>query len=294
MLNSHDYLERRIGAAIRERNELSRKRFTIRKLSDPVQQGWRRFFVLTPHAERRKDRATLEAILEVIGNERICRRADFQARRSRSHKLIYIEQTLSRLYDCQWERHGSPAEWRPYFRWVNYKEWGRPRYFGEFKNPSLYELRVEPRLFWHVRDLDPAIETRLHELNSWLDRDGRERRYVGWRGYSSSQWKGLPEPRQKALMREHDRRIRAAMLDPSEADLAASTRLGPISRRSFHPRSPRAEASSSNLEQCECNPRRGYFWNANRTSEPGCFAKAIVRRNAHGEHALCVPPFFLP
>ena len=54
-----------------------------------------------------------------------------------------------------------------------------------------------------------------------------------------------------------------------------------------------AEVPISNFGQCECNSRRGHQWNANRTSEPGLFAKEIGPVNtAPGEHILRVPPFF--
>jgi hypothetical protein len=66
MLNEQDYFDRRLYVAVAELNDLERRRFTTIKLTEPIQRGWRRIFVLTAHAECRKDRDTLLAILEII------------------------------------------------------------------------------------------------------------------------------------------------------------------------------------------------------------------------------------
>lgn len=226
MLNEHDYRDRRIRAAIKEEKDLLRKRIIVRKLDEPIQCGWRRFFVLTEHAQRRWDHDILAAILEVIGTVRNCRRLDFRTRTFRHRRrLVEIDQSISRLYDRTWEGLPCPANWRRYFHWFHYKEWGRPRYFGEFVQPSLFELRIEPRMVWHVREVDPAVETRLQEIAAWLDaRHGRER--YGWlKGQNQSyRWIDGECIRQRKLQREHVREIKRALDNFPDVDPNASTR----------------------------------------------------------------------
>jgi hypothetical protein len=77
MLNSHDLADRQVIAAVRELDSLSRKRYTIVKLEQPIQRGWRRFYALSERASARRDRPMIEAILAVIpgmGKEELPRR----------------------------------------------------------------------------------------------------------------------------------------------------------------------------------------------------------------------------
>ena len=209
MLNQQDYFDRQILAAIAERDDLLERRFIKRKLTEPVQRGWRRIFVLTAHAERRHDRDILAEILEVIGTERRCRHLDFRTLPSRSRKLIEIEQSLRRLWDWQLEKLPRSSAWRPYFHWRHYNEWGRPRYFGEFINPKLFELRVEPFWIWEIDELDPAIETRLEELHRWLELRLGWKRYGWLKGIQQRyRWKDEDSAQQRSL--EHEQKSEIA------------------------------------------------------------------------------------
>ena len=221
MLNKQDLLDRRIRAAAREYDELSQRRFTVIKLDEAIQRGWRRFFVLSEHAERRKDRDILAAILALIGTEQCCRRPDFRTRGRRSRRIIEAGQSLRRIGDREWEKLQIPSSWLPYFKIHRYSEWGRPAFRAEFAHPSLFEFRVEPFWVWEIREPDPAIETRLEELRRWLELNGGWHRWAwlnGWR-----RWRcGCHDARAKALNREHRRSIRDAM--HGEADPVAPAR----------------------------------------------------------------------
>lgn len=235
MLNEIDYRDRRIRAAAKEFAHLNKNRYTIRELPEPIQRGWQRVFALTAHAESRKDRAILEAILPTINTYRACRRLDFKVKVYRTRAMIEIEQSLRRLTDHEFEKAGSPSAWIPYFRWNHYSEWGRPRYIGEFRQPSLFELRVEPRLVWHVKEVDPEIETRIEELDKWMEWSGGWKRYSHQKGKPSAHFKGTTDQRALSLNKAHTELIRSALLDPTEVDPATSTRRLPASlcRRSF-------------------------------------------------------------
>ena len=90
MLKPRDLADNRVLAAVREYNDLCRRRYTIIKLDTPIQRGWRRFYVLSDHALSRSDRVTLEAILAVIGTEVVHHCPDFRRRRGRRRKHIEI------------------------------------------------------------------------------------------------------------------------------------------------------------------------------------------------------------
>jgi hypothetical protein len=94
---------------VRESRKLKTHRYTIVKLSEPIQQGWRRFHVLTEHARRRRDAETLEAILNLIGTERESRRPDFRVKQRRMKRLIEVGQPLRRI--SEWERNRESVPW---------------------------------------------------------------------------------------------------------------------------------------------------------------------------------------
>ena len=128
MLNSHDLADRQVIAAVREHDALCRRRYTIIKLEEPIQRGWRRFYVLSERASARRDRPMLEAILAVIGTVVVHHGRDFRRRRGRCRKLVEIEQPLRPIPIHEWERKNYPDEWRRYFRRELVLEWNRHRH----------------------------------------------------------------------------------------------------------------------------------------------------------------------
>jgi hypothetical protein len=220
MLNKHDLFERRVRAAVRESRKLEAHRYTIVKLSEPIQQGWRRFHVLTDHARRRRDAETLEAILNLIGTERESRRPDFRVKQRRMKRLIEVGQPLSRISEWEWNRESVPLDWLRYFHVYRYWQWGRRTFRLEFAQPYLFELRVEPRWIWEFREVDPDLETRIAELDRWMERTRAWSHWWSLKG-RAGRW-FYPDERRRALAREHRRDIRNAM--KGEVDLWSSMR----------------------------------------------------------------------
>lgn len=240
MLNSHDYFDKRVLAAVREYHELSRRRFTIVKLEAPIQRGWRRSHVLTEDARRRGDRPLLEAILEVIGSSVVHHNRDFRRRRSRrSRKLIEIEQPLRPIPVYEWPRKNYSETWRPYFRLDLVLESNRHRQpYWVFTQPSLCELRIEPNLLWYFREVDPEIEARIADLDQWLESHQGWRRYGWLKGDPwHYRWKDVPAAKTTNLRREQQREIERALALFPEVESVASARCVRFSFRrhiSFH------------------------------------------------------------
>jgi hypothetical protein len=180
MLNSYDLADRQVIAAVREHDALCRRRYTIIKLDEPIQRGWRRFYVLSERAAARRDHPILEAILAIIGPVVVHHDRDFRRRRGRRKKLVEIEQPLRPIPVHEWQRKNYPDEWYRYFRYELVLEWNRHwQPYWIFTQPSLYELKVERNWLWYFREVDPVIETRLSELDRWLDAHEGWQRY-GW------------------------------------------------------------------------------------------------------------------
>ncbi|XHR26683.1 MAG: hypothetical protein ACFUZC_12065 [Chthoniobacteraceae bacterium] len=250
MLNLHDIADRRLLAVIREQDDLRQRRYTIVKLDPPIQRGWRRFYVLGERAQKRPDHKTLEAILAVIGPEVIHHSPDFRRRSGRRRKLIEIDQPLKSIPFCEWSRKNYPDEWLRYFHAETRR---RPKYAIQvwvFMQPALFELKVERNWQWYYREVDPAIETRLGELDRWLEQ------HLGWCRYlrlngKKAQWKD--KPGKMALMERQSRvEIERALNNFPEVDPAASVRRGPISFRETR----RVSCTAENAPLCQTHRHR--------------------------------------
>lgn len=223
MLNSHDLADRKLIAAVREYHDLTPRLYKIIKLDQPIQRGWRRLYVLSEHVASRRDRQILEAILAVIGTVVVHHSRDFCRRRGRSKKLVEIEQPLRPIPIHEWQRKNYPEKWFRYFRYELILEWNRHwQPYWVCKQPSVYELKIERNWLWYFREVDPAIETRMSELDRWLkSRNGWER--YGWlKGRSQGRrWQNVRSSKQRSLEREHHREIQRAYDTFPEVDSIA-------------------------------------------------------------------------
>lgn len=224
MQNSRSYADRQVIAAVREYNALLRQRYTIIKLDKPVQRGWRRSYVLTESAKSRKDRPILEAILAVIGPVFLHHSRDFRRRRGRRKRLVEIEQPLRSIPIHEWERKNYPDEWHRYFRYELVLERNRHwQPYRIFTQPTLYELKVERNWLWYFREINPAIERRLSELDRWLEARQGWHRYGWLKGHRQNCWWNYGDtPKQRKIKREHQREINRAYMIFPEVDPGVS------------------------------------------------------------------------
>jgi hypothetical protein len=233
MLNSQDFADRQVRAAVREYHALEARRYTIIKLDLPIQRGWRRFHRPTKDTLLREDHATLEAILGVIGTVVLHPNRQFSRRRGRRGKWVEIEQPLRPIPTYEWTRENYPQKWRPYFRYELILEenlhW-QP--YWVFTQPAFFELKVERNWLWHFREIDPGVETRLSELDRWLQARQGWKRYDWLKGRGQRcRWKETDTPRQQSLKRLHRREIAQACENFPEVEPAASMQRRPLSLR---------------------------------------------------------------
>lgn len=232
MHNTHDLLDKRI-LTVAQQLVIKLKSWPPKliKLDEPYQRGWDRKFVLTDQAERRKDRDVLLAILEVIGTTRFSGRSDFTVRQRKSRAIIEIKQSVRRIWDHEWERKRYPSRWYPHFRWIHFKQWGRPRFYAEFTQPGLFQLKTEPHWIHYVHEIDPAAERQRSELESWMTSHNGWNRYCRLKGRGNG-WKNrYADDRDISLRREHRQAMWAAMLNPSVVDHAAYFVCGAVHYR---------------------------------------------------------------
>ena len=240
MFNSHDLYDRQVIAATRELDALHQKRYKIKTLEQPYQRGWRRFYTLSDRALDRQDRPTLEAILEVIGNVALHHSRNFQRRRGRSRKLCEIEQPLRPIPLHEWQRKDYPDVWHRYFQYQLLLERNHHwQPYWVFAQPSLYRLKTGRNWIYQVQEIDPEIESRLGELDRWLELHQGWRRYGWLKGRRQScRWYDGEHKKQRFLKNEHRREIARACLTFPEVDPAASTRRIRTSLRQASPYFP--------------------------------------------------------
>lgn len=235
MYNSRSVVDRQVIAVVREYEALSKKRFTIIKLNQPIQRGWRRSYVLSEQAGTRPDREMLEAILAVIGTAVVHHRRDFLRRPGRRRKFVEIKQPLDSIPIHEWERKHYPTKWFPYFRRELVLEMNRHwQLRWVFTRPELFELKVERNWLWYFREVDPAIETRLSELDRWLESHDGWPRY-GWLTGRRQRyrWREEPSAKQKNLRYEHQCEIDRASQSFPEFDPDPFAERARISRWPF-------------------------------------------------------------
>jgi hypothetical protein len=236
MMKPHEIPDKQVIAAVREYHALSQRRYTITRLPQPYQRGWRRHYVLAERAMHHPDRPMLESILEVIGSAIVHHSRSFQRRRGRSRKLCEIEQPLRPIPIHEWQHKHYPNAWFRFFRYELLLEWnGHWQPYRVFDQPSLYRLKVERNWIHDIRQIDSAIESRLSELERWLECHNGWHRHGRLKGHRQSyRWCNGEKDKQRQLAKEHRREIASARLNFPELDPAASTRCVRTRLRPIH------------------------------------------------------------
>ena len=160
MLNSRDLADRQVIAAVREH-------------ARPLPQALHDHQTRAANSARlashlRAQPSTLPRVAIVRYSKRfspssaasLCANvADFRRRRGRRKKLVEIEQPLRPIPVHEWQRKNYPDEWHRYFRYELILEWNRHwQPYWVFRQPSLYELKIERNWLWYFREVDPVVE----------------------------------------------------------------------------------------------------------------------------------------
>jgi hypothetical protein len=105
-------------------------------------------------------------------------------------------------------------------------EWKRQwRWYWVFADPSLYQFKIERNWLWYFREIDPVIETRLSELDRWLEAHQGWQRYGRLKGHAQHYYRRQGQrTKRRKLDREHQREITRACKNFPEVESAASIR----------------------------------------------------------------------
>lgn len=141
-------------------------------LAQPYQRGWIRSFVLRDDVARSNQAEFFENILRKINTTCWCYRRDFMVKKRRFGKKVYEVAQQSLLEpgpDCFAKLKFTDME-KQFFHVKEYYFNGACVIKFAFNEPWRFVLCTRPNIITRVRKTDPELESRLKEIDSYLEK----------------------------------------------------------------------------------------------------------------------------
>lgn len=142
-------------------------------LNPPIMRGYKRFFVLRPDIARGKKAIFYANILEKINTEMVSPTKVYKLKRRKFGRKIWVEKpqklhepTIYFFNKMQFTDVEKACFYEVTEKCKNGKGF-ETRYV--FNEPWRFILRIRPNLITKVRERDEVIETRLREIDSYLE-----------------------------------------------------------------------------------------------------------------------------
>lgn len=161
-------------------------------LIPPVQKGWKRFFVLRDDVARSRNAEFFQNILNKINTYDWSYRKDFMVKKRRFGRKKYVVKEQKLLQPC--ERHFeklkfNDKEKQMFHETFHYDKRSRePMKKFVFNEPWRFALNVRPNMITRIRKIDSEIESRIKEIDSYMERNDYEGR-LGKLLHGRFQWK---------------------------------------------------------------------------------------------------------
>ena len=177
----YEDFDKRLLKIDRRQTELYRQRRNLgwEPLMPPVQNGWKRFFVLREDVATGKHKEFFENILSKINTCDWSHRKDFMVKYRRFGTKKYRVKKQSLLRPCEWQfkRMDFTEDEKRFF----YEVWEtdcrkEPVKRYVFSEPWRFVLRVRPNMIDKVKKRDALIEAEIHEIWNYLWRNRYLRR----------------------------------------------------------------------------------------------------------------------
>jgi hypothetical protein len=165
-------------------------------LHPPVQKGWIRHFVLREDVARGKHAIFFEGILKKINTYDYSWKKDFKKKERKRGRKIYVlkPQYFLKPYAYQFSKMAFNDNEKQFFIeiWeLDCRKQPVKRY--EFTEPWRFVLKIRPNMIDKVRVKDVKLESRLKEIDNYLERnDYRKRQHkIAYGYYKRKRWKGF-------------------------------------------------------------------------------------------------------
>jgi hypothetical protein len=195
--------DKQLLALDKEENELYKQRHNLGwiELHPPVVRGWKRYFVLRDNVARSKQGSFFESILSKINTTQYNYRKDFKVKKRKRGKKVYVaqEQYLISPDPYYFSKMEFTEAEKQFFeeRAVEDIQTGKFKKIFVFTEPWRFVLRVRLNIITKTRVRDEVIESRIQEIDNYLERNalwGRLGHLLCGHRYT---WHGDPKERQR-------------------------------------------------------------------------------------------------
>ncbi len=161
----------------KEEKKLYKTRWNLgwEPLTPPMQKGWKRTFVMREDVAKSKQAAFFEGILKKINTVDWHYRKDFKIKKRKFGRKLYVvkAQYLLRPYEWQFKKFCfTELEQQQFYEtWeLDWKKQPIKRFV--FKEQWRFVLKTMPNIIDKRRIRDNVLEARLHEIGSYLAKNG--------------------------------------------------------------------------------------------------------------------------
>ena len=197
--------QKEVVAAVIELNKLQKLSWNapLVPLEKPIQTGWLRTFKLRDDCSRRNDAAAYKTICKEIARSCFCRKQTFLDKKGDE-----VKPTLRIIGEGEWDKLGWPEYYKKYFAFGNWSiyKYGLKQTVKGWKFWREYYFvddDITPYFITHQRVKMPDVETRIAELNRFIEQNN------GWKTYGhykkGSYWGHDREDLRDKLLNEFDK-----------------------------------------------------------------------------------------
>ena len=188
--------DKTVLALEREYKELQEAKRAIPwiKLDEPIQRGWKRFYVLRDDVNRRADANIIRDVLKRVKLTQYCDNEAFEQYNWKAEQWYPMrEEMLKPLGIGECDRDPGITERHRKFLiknsdWFYQHGWKKIVEGYWFKEKWMLEVKVEPHYVTHYQELDAELETKLAHIDKKLYENwkahGRLIKLHGWHNWS--------------------------------------------------------------------------------------------------------------
>jgi len=193
--------DKKLIAIYKHLSSLRKQKYNLgyEELEEPYQKGFVRLFVLRDDTKMNKLAPLFSIILKQINTFQYSETKAFKKRRRKNGKRIYVdrEQTLKALDSYHYQK--LPDACKVYFLRVEsfHPMWKKMVEEYRFAEPWRFELEIRPYMITHRKKIDNKLESQIHRIENFLNRNYLQGKIDNLKGNSYSSWNDFPKEKYK-------------------------------------------------------------------------------------------------
>ncbi|WP_394999927.1 hypothetical protein [Acinetobacter sp.] len=167
------------------------------KLDEPIQRGWKRFFVLRDDVARRTDAHIIRDVLKRVNVTQYCDNEAFEEYNWKADQWYEMRHDLKPigLGECERDVHLTERHRSYLYKgsdWFYNHGWKKIVEGYWFKDKWMLAQKIEPHFVTHYQELDAELEAKLAHIHKKLYDDwtahGRLIKLHGWHNWRWNDW----------------------------------------------------------------------------------------------------------